>query len=105
MNQIHHHNMVNAGNPDVYKPNLKGIMVGNGVTNWTYDTTPAYIELANAHSFFDPAIYRKMKELKCDYSMMEFNIMPSDDCMDLFNSFGDAISGVNVYDTLGKCYI
>lgn len=26
--------------------NLKGIAVGNGVTDWTYDTTPAYLEMS-----------------------------------------------------------
>ena len=30
--------------------NLKGMMVGNGVTNWTYDTTPATADMAYWHS-------------------------------------------------------
>ena len=32
----------NTGKEGVYLPNLKGIIVGNGVTNWKYDGTPAY---------------------------------------------------------------
>jgi carboxypeptidase C (cathepsin A) len=31
---------------DTFKPNLKGFMVGNGVTNWKYDTLPAFTEIA-----------------------------------------------------------
>lgn len=29
---------------DVYKPNLKGFMVGNGVTDWRFDGAPASAE-------------------------------------------------------------
>lgn len=32
----------NTGKEGVYLPNLKGFAVGNGVTNWEYDGTPAY---------------------------------------------------------------
>ena len=70
VNQIHHHKVANIDKPEVFKPNLKGMMVGNGVTNWNYDTTPAYIELANAHSFMNPDDYAQMKALGCDYSHM-----------------------------------
>jgi hypothetical protein len=72
--------MANVGKPEVFKPNLKGMMVGNGVTNWKYDTTPGYIELANAHSFMDPNDYAQMKKLGCDYSMIEFGGKVSDEC-------------------------
>jgi carboxypeptidase C (cathepsin A) len=50
LNSIHHHNMANVRNPNVHRPNLRGMMVGNGVTNWKYDTTPAFLEMAVAHS-------------------------------------------------------
>ena len=70
VNQIHHHNIANVDMPEVFKPNLKGMMVGNGVTNWKYDTVPAYIELANAHSFMNPDDYAQMNALGCDYSQL-----------------------------------
>lgn len=105
VNQIHHHNVANVGKPEVYKPNLKGMMVGNGVTNYTYDTTPAYIELANAHSFMNPDDYAQMKALGCDYSHLDFGAKVSDDCMALLDNFKKDTANVNVYDTLGVCYI
>ncbi len=40
-----------------FVPNLKGMMVGNGVTNWKYDTIPAFIEMAYWHSFISKADY------------------------------------------------
>ena len=36
--------VANKDNKDIYKPNLKGFMVGNGVTNWKYDADPAFVE-------------------------------------------------------------
>lgn len=59
VNQIHHHNMANLGT-DVFMPNLKGMMVGNGVTNWKYDTYPAYLEMGYWHSLYDTTTYDAM---------------------------------------------
>ena len=71
----------------VYIPNLKGFMVGNGVTNWKYDTTPAFIEMAYWHGLYDDDLYAVMQ--KCDWSYYEFNLKPpTDECskaMDRFN--------------------
>ena len=103
VNQIHHYNQIHL-EVDVFKPNLKGMMVGNGVTNWTYDTYPAYIELANAHSFMDPNDYEMMKKLNCDYSGLQFGADIPDNCMDLLNKFAEDTDGVNIYDTLGVCW-
>lgn len=41
-------------------------MVGNGVTNWKYDTYPAYIEMAYYHGLYDLAMYKNIYELGCD---------------------------------------
>jgi len=43
--------------PTIFKPPLKGMMVGNGVTNWNYDTNPALIEMAYWHSIISPQLY------------------------------------------------
>ena len=37
--------------------NLVGMIVGNGVTNWDYDTTPAYVEMGYWHGLYDDATY------------------------------------------------
>jgi len=79
-------------------------MVGNGVTNWNYDTTPAFIEMAYWHSLFDQRVYDKMHELKCDYSGIEFGNLPSEDCLALLQKFSDAVEKINVYDIFGTCW-
>ena len=103
-NQVHHHNVVNRENPNVFKPNLKGMMVGNGVTNWKYDTEPAYIEMGYWHSLYDTKTHDSMKEANCDYSGLALGRNATDTCMDLYDKFAADVDKVNVYDIFGYCY-
>lgn len=61
-------NTDNAADPNVFKPNLKGFAVGNGVTNWTYDTTPAYVDMGYWHSLYDTALKNEFQSNNCDFS-------------------------------------
>ena len=45
-------------------------MVGNGVTNWTYDTLPASMEFAYQRGLIDTETHLKLKEYNCDLSMV-----------------------------------
>lgn len=51
----------------VFIPNLKGILVGNGVTDWKYDGVPAYFEMSYWHGLIDDELYENMNS-KCDLS-------------------------------------
>jgi carboxypeptidase C (cathepsin A) len=51
MQQIHWFNGNQTKEDD--KINLKGILVGNGVTNWTYDATPATVDFLYWRSILD----------------------------------------------------
>jgi len=61
------YNTNNAGDDTVFKPNLKGFMVGNGVTNYDYDCTPAYVEMGYWHSLYSTDIYDQMAANNCNY--------------------------------------
>jgi hypothetical protein len=104
MNEIHEHNLANAANADVFKPNLKGIMVGNGVTNWKYDTEPAYLEMGYWHSLYDTKTYLEMKKDKCDYSGLVFDKEISTECSDLYDRFAKDTQWINIYDIFGTCW-
>jgi carboxypeptidase C (cathepsin A) len=54
------HNTDNEKDDSVYKPNLKGFAVGNGVTNWEYDTTAAFVEMGYWHSLYDTDLYEQI---------------------------------------------
>lgn len=83
-------------------PNLKGMMVGNGCTNWKYDTTPAQIELYYWHSFISKDLYDKYKANECDFT--RFAEFPAGECLDVMYEFGNATDAVNIYNILGYCY-
>jgi len=93
----------NTGKAGVYIPKLKGFMVGNGVTNWKYDTTPAFVKMGYWHGLYDDDLYNVIKD--CDYSYYRFDSAKvTGDCktaMDRFNTLTGAING---YDVFGKCY-
>jgi carboxypeptidase C (cathepsin A) len=93
----------NADNADVFKPNLKGFAVGNGVTNYKYDCTPAYVEMAYWHSLYNDELYEAFKSNNCDFSGTRLqNATPT--CLNLLGQFEDLVSEVNVYDIFGICY-
>lgn len=89
----------------MYKPNFKGFAVGNGVTDWKYDTFPAFIEMAYWHGLYDDDLYNSIKENQCDFSYFEFNSQNlSDACMAIVNRFHSLVQDLNVYDVFGKCW-
>lgn len=54
---MHNYIQTNLDNPDAFLPPLKGMMVGNGVTNWKYDGSPAAFEMSYWHSLVDKDMY------------------------------------------------
>lgn len=46
--------------PNAFKLNLKGFIVGNAVTNWKYDTIPAFIESGFWHGLYDLDLYNRI---------------------------------------------
>lgn len=74
----------NKGKQGVYIPSFKGFMVGNGVTDWEVDTTPAYIEMGYWFGLYEDSLYYNMKA-KCDYSYFEFNYeLLSPQCLEYY---------------------
>ena len=55
--------------------NFGGIMIGNGVTNYTYDKTNALVKMAFAHGLIDLALHEDLMEAQCDFNM--FNRLDS----------------------------
>jgi len=80
------------------------MMVGNGCTNWEFDTEPAYVEMAAWHRLFDPKVYERMQQLNCDYSGLYWGDYPEGECMTLYETFADSVTDINVYDILGTCW-
>jgi hypothetical protein len=61
-------------------------MVGNGVTNWEFDTTPAYVEMGYWHGLYDTELYNAFKDNKCNFAYAGFsNANISDACNGLMD--------------------
>ena len=88
---------------NAFKPNLKGFAVGNGVTNWKYDTTAAFVDMAYWHSLMDEQMHEKFVALDCDWDMPNM-VNVTDECMNLYMEFDALVSTVNVYDIFGTCW-
>jgi cathepsin A (carboxypeptidase C) len=80
--------------------NLKGIIVGNGVTNYTYDCEPAYVGMGFWHTLYGTDLHDKLKEYDCDMA----NLEEKPECAKLRRQFYDLVSKVNVYDVYRHCY-
>ena len=64
-------------------------MVGNGVVNWTYDCTPATLNMTYSHALYNDELHDKIVKEQCDYSQIEFEPPknPSNTCMSYLDEF------------------
>ena len=80
------------------KINLKGILVGNGVTDWNYDADIGMMDFAFTHHLYS-------YETRMDYNkycIMEYNQEECDKVTDIING---NLDGINYYDYLRDCAI
>jgi hypothetical protein len=86
---------------------LKGFLVGNGVTNWKYDTMPAYVEMAYWHGLYDLDMYNEIYANGCpkefEYIAVDQSNL-SDTCAAYFLAFQALTQNINVYNIYGKCF-
>ena len=80
------------------------MMVGDGVTNWAYDTMPATLNMTYWHAIMGQEMYDAINENQCDYSGINFDIFPSGDCLDLYNQFLNLSSMLDMYNIFKPVY-
>jgi len=79
------------------KINLKGILVGNGVTDEEYDAH-SFIQFAYNHALYSPLLYKKLSTHGC------LNGPKSVICGKLLIEMHAEIGNVNIYDIYKGCY-
>ena len=80
------------------KIKLKGILVGNGVADWKYDTTISYYDFIFTHhltSYENRLDYNKYCLMNETYN--------SQKCEEIINIMEEDINGINLYDYLREC--
>jgi carboxypeptidase C (cathepsin A) len=80
--------------------NLKGIIVGNGVTNYTYDCQPAYVDMGFWHSLYGKTLHDNIIKAGCKFTDDE----ESEECEKLIKEFYQLVEKVNIYDVYRHCY-
>lgn len=77
---------------------MKGFAIGDGVTNWEYDTMPATLNMTHGHGVIGDELWDQMKEAQCDYSGIQFNKNPSVECMGYLNQFNNLFADLDIYN-------
>lgn len=78
--------------------NLKGFMIGNGVTNWKYDTTNAFVKMGFTHGLIDISLKERL-EAATDCDFADVGAPPqSKKCKELLREFSSSVSHVYPYD-------
>jgi len=84
--------------------NLKGMMVGNGVTNWTYDSDNAMLNMTYHHALFNDELWDKMQSHKCNYEGYPFDIMPSEECQEFHKEWDNLTENIDIYNIFSPVY-
>lgn len=91
---------------DADKIKLAGFMVGNGVTNWAYDTTPATVDVAYYRSMISNSVYNSIQQQQCDYSGVALGDTSklSKECLADLSAVYQALNDIDIYNLYGRCW-
>jgi len=87
----------NTAVPEADQINVKGMMIGNGVTNWTWDTQPATFNMTYWHALMGQEMWDDLEANQCDFSMINFGTIPGPACLALYDRFMNITSKINMY--------
>lgn len=79
--------------------NLKGIIVGNGATDFQVDVSPSFPQTIFGMSLITKNIMKKYQDNKCFFSFR--HVLPeskSPECLDAWNLMNKLTAGLNWYD-------
>lgn len=81
------------------KVNLKGVLIGNGVTDWTVDCEHVFMEFGYMHNLIDTTTYYIWRDNEC--VQYADGLIPNTDkqvCRDMMDVFDENIWMLNPYD-------
>lgn len=81
-------------------PNLKGMMVGNGVTDPRYDNPSQLVEMAFWYGILETKTYEFLRQ---NVYCIEQDPTPAE-CQPYANDFANSMANINIYDAFGVCY-
>lgn len=61
---------------DMFKPNLKGMLIGNGLTSYQWDCIPAFLDMALYHNLIDDDLFKIVND-SCTWRELMFKATPA----------------------------
>lgn len=100
-------NMWKMFDNDTIEMNLKGFIVGNGATDWTFDVQPSFPELTKFFNLIPASIYSNWTDHQCNYffnGTIAFNksSASANFCSEIWESIEDLTGDLNWYDLYRK---
>jgi hypothetical protein len=86
------------------KLNLKGLIMGNPVTDWTVDGKASYVLMAHYYGLFGADMLKKINDNKCtfSYTNVDPTITNTKECLQIYEEFKQLTQCINVYDIYRK---
>jgi len=85
--------------------NLKGIIVGNGATDFNYDISPSFPDIAYNFNLIPKKLYDNYTKEGCKRYFRDFKPMEGPgNCMDLWGKINEQTDGLNWYDLYRPLY-
>jgi serine carboxypeptidase-like clade 1 len=100
--QMDRHN--EAAKDSDFKFNLKGFIVGNGVTNWKWDGDQAYIVGGFPRGLSSLNMQRDQMNNNCNYYYEDNDPDNTPVCDQISNKFYEDTGSINVYDIYRTCW-
>lgn len=87
--------------------NLKGFIVGNGATDWTFDVQPVFPELAKYFNLIPESVYKQWTDHECTFffnGTVHYNDSNSNysTCFGIWQEILDNTASLNWYDLYRK---
>jgi len=92
--RLHSNNQTTKSGGDI---KLQGIAVGNGVTDWSVDCDPAYIELSWYHGLIPKDLQERIESTTCNFSVVSTDPQ-SKECQEIYSEWSKYTRNINVYD-------
>ena len=104
--QIMNHNMlIDLKQANGTKWNLKGIMVGNGVTDFEVDISPSFPEIAYNFNLIPKKLFDTYTKEGCKRYFRDFKpIEGPQNCLDMWYQINNLTKGLNWYDLYRPLY-
>jgi carboxypeptidase C (cathepsin A) len=79
----------------VEKVKLEGILIGNGITNYTFDGAPGLVQMAFAHGMIDLQLYDELQASDCDFDRF---VTKAPECKRMQDELHTFMKYIYVYD-------